>query len=105
MFKNGLFLMVSFWYNIDLAKGESNCKRCVCPLKLVFKSREWYLQGFCLMREDYRTFKINRIIQPELLEDFFHGENFNPPAIEFKGTDSSSLIHKIKAVLRKANHI
>ncbi len=35
--------------------------RTVYPLKLLFKSRAWYLYGYCLLREDYRLFKINRM--------------------------------------------
>lgn len=36
-------------------------KRRVEPLKLVFKSKDWYLYGFCLTRNDYRYFKLTRI--------------------------------------------
>ncbi|MEG0526372.1 MAG: YafY family protein [Longicatena sp.] len=49
---------VSFqYYN---GKGEA-VERLVEPLKLVFKSYDWYLYGFCCMRDDYRFFKLTRI--------------------------------------------
>lgn len=35
--------------------------RQVLPAKLVFKGQSWYLQGFCLDRQNYRTFKLSRI--------------------------------------------
>ncbi|ANU77588.1 MULTISPECIES: helix-turn-helix transcriptional regulator [Bacillota] len=35
--------------------------RSVKPIKLVFKGKDWYLYGFCLLRSDYRFFKLTRI--------------------------------------------
>ncbi|MDO4317541.1 MAG: YafY family protein [Lachnospiraceae bacterium] len=46
-------------------------ERTVHPLKLSFKSKEWYLKAFCLDRQDFRIFKLNRILEPELLEASF----------------------------------
>lgn len=80
---------VSFEYH---SSHRSMNRRCVYPLKLVFKSREWYLQGYCLMRKDYRIFKINRIIRPKLQEEFFNREHFNFPVIESNAASYSSLV-------------
>ena len=46
-------------------------KRTVQPLKLSYKSKEWYLKAFCLERQDFRLFKLNRIMQLELSEQTF----------------------------------
>ncbi len=35
--------------------------RRALPAKLVFKGQAWYLQGFCLEKQNYRTFKLSRI--------------------------------------------
>lgn len=35
--------------------------RSVKPIKLIFKGNDWYLYGFCLLRNDYRFFKLTRI--------------------------------------------
>lgn len=35
--------------------------RSLRPIKLIFKSNDWYLYGFCLLRNDYRFFKLTRI--------------------------------------------
>lgn len=35
--------------------------RSVKPLKLIFKGNDWYLYGFCLLRNDYRFLKLTRI--------------------------------------------
>lgn len=43
--------------------GNNGCysKRTVEPIKLVFKSKDWYLYGFCRLRNDFRFFKLTRI--------------------------------------------
>ena len=41
------------------------------PAKLTFKHYAWYLQGFCLLRGAYRTFKIARMRGVEALEERF----------------------------------
>ncbi|MCQ4636415.1 YafY family transcriptional regulator [Anaerovorax odorimutans] len=58
--------VVSFlYYN---GKGEST-KRVVEPLKLAFKSTDWYLYGYCSMRSDFRFFKLTRIRNLEITKD------------------------------------
>jgi predicted DNA-binding transcriptional regulator YafY len=37
--------------------------RIIDPLKLVFKQQRWYLIAFCHKRQDYRTFRISRILE------------------------------------------
>ncbi len=65
------------------ASGKGEIKnREVLPLKLLFKATSWYLQGYCLQKKSYRTFKINRINNAHLLHQYFATENFTPPPIE-----------------------
>lgn len=52
---------------------ETQSERKIQPLKLLYKSRSWYLNAYCTQREDFRTFKLNRILKLKLLE-----EEFNP---------------------------
>lgn len=56
-------------------------KRRAAPLKLVFKSKDWYLYGFCLLRNDYRFFKLARIKDIEIQEEMFSQEIVIPPAV------------------------
>lgn len=46
-------------------------KRNVRPIRLVFKSKDWYLYAFCLLRNDYRFFKLTRIKELEMLSETF----------------------------------
>lgn len=41
--------------------GETS-QRLVHPLKLIYKDKYWYLQAFCLKAQNYRVFKVSRII-------------------------------------------
>lgn len=66
--------------------------RKVYPLKLVYKSHAWYLQGYCLLRNNYRTFKINRIMNLEVLEETFRNLKFTPPAIEVEADEQWDMV-------------
>ncbi len=50
---------------------ESESQRIVYPLKLLYKSKSWYLKAYCTKREDFRLFKLNRILQWKLLQEEF----------------------------------
>lgn len=46
-------------------------ERIIHPLKLLYKSKEWYVKAFCTQKEEFRIFKLNRIVEWEMLEDSF----------------------------------
>ena len=50
--------------------GETS-GRVILPVKLIFKDKGWYLHAFCRMQGDYRLFKVNRIVEMEVLEERF----------------------------------
>ncbi|WP_068784207.1 helix-turn-helix transcriptional regulator [Paenibacillus phocaensis] len=52
--------LIAFDY-ID--KNGMRSKRLVEPYQLHFSESSWYLKGFCLQRQGYRTFKLSRIDQ------------------------------------------
>ncbi|MDR3121596.1 MAG: YafY family transcriptional regulator [Clostridiales bacterium] len=72
--------------------GET-ASRKVYPLKLVFKSKAWYLQAWCPQKEDYRTFKNSRMLSVEPLPESFEGESFEPPPIELDAPVSAQMIN------------
>ena len=80
LIKNAIFQkkVISFCY--FNSKGN-NSKRNARPICLVFKSKDWYLYAFCLLRNDYRFFKLTRIRQIEMLSDTFT-HDFTPINIE-----------------------
>jgi predicted DNA-binding transcriptional regulator YafY len=74
--------------------GETT-ERTACPLRLAFKSKAWYLQAYCLLKQDYRTFKINRILSVEVLPDSFAEQELMPPPIEVSDAAPSGLVHLV----------
>ena len=63
--------VISFRY---FSSNRESTKRRVEPLKLVFKSKDWYLYGFCLIRNDYRFFKLTRIKEMEIQAEVYSRE-------------------------------
>lgn len=54
-------------------------ERIIEPLKLVYKSKAWYLNAFCTLKQDWRIFKLNRILDLTLLNDRFAYREFPTP--------------------------
>lgn len=46
-------------------------ERIIHPLKLVYKVNAWYIKAYCEQEQDYRTFRLTRIIAWELLDESF----------------------------------
>lgn len=55
--------------------GKIN-ERTICPLKLVYKAKNWYIKAYCMNRSDFRIFKLTRIIQANEIEKFFEPMEF-----------------------------
>lgn len=72
--------------------GKMN-ERVVQPLKLFYKSKDWYLKAYCRLKQDFRLFKLNRILKWELLEEQFLPIDF--PQIQDIGCKAD-----IKIILR-----
>lgn len=41
-------------------------RRAVKPFRLIFKDKSWYLHAYCLKAEDFRLFKVGRIMELSL---------------------------------------
>ncbi|ANY66623.1 DNA-binding protein [Paenibacillus sp. BIHB 4019] len=61
--------LVSFDYT---DKDGAATNRVVEPYELHFSESSWYLKGFCLHRQGYRTFKLSRIDPITMDERAFH---------------------------------
>ena len=65
----------------DYAAFHGMSTRTVKPVMLHYKGSQWYLQAFCLLRGDFRTFRISRMSKLVLTEEHFD-ETLVPPSIE-----------------------
>ncbi|WP_347707236.1 helix-turn-helix transcriptional regulator [Anaerotruncus colihominis] len=84
--------VISFCY--FSGKGNKE-KRNVRPIRLVFKSKSWYLYSFCLLRNDYRFFKLTRIKELEMLSETFT-QDFTPAKIEKQIQVENTVAVKLK---------
>lgn len=70
--------------------------RTVEPIKLIFKSKDWYLCGYCLLRNDFRYFKLTRIKDIEVLSDTFTHEASSIPQIKAVISNDRTISVKLK---------
>ena len=75
-------------------KGHS--RRMIEPYYLIFKWSNWYVYGYCLLRNDFRMFKLNR------MTDIAHGSPFdkkaNMPMMDLANERIFSSKGKVKAI-------
>ncbi len=69
--------------------------RTVEPLRLLYKGKAWYLQGYCRERLDFRFFKLSRMKKIKLPGETFCGDR--EPPCEAKADGQQALV---KIVLR-----
>jgi predicted DNA-binding transcriptional regulator YafY len=51
-------------------------------MELILKGYVWYLYGYCLKRDDYRTFKLSRIMELKVLLESFELRTAKPPSLK-----------------------
>lgn len=68
--KNAILNHQIIEFNYFNASGEKSHRK-VEPVKLLFKVHAWYLQGFCLSKNEYRTFKISRMSDVQITQEIF----------------------------------
>jgi len=88
--------VITFEYFNSL--GEKSIRR-IEPIKLLFKSKSWYLQGFCLLKKADRTFKITRMSDVQITEDSFIKK---PPTELSKDTQDQEFVKSVDLRLKIA---
>lgn len=73
-FKNAILQRHILTFTYVGSYGTAAPRRAL-PVRLVFKSHAWYLQGWCLSKNAYRTFRLSRVLAPRDT-----GEEMAPPA-------------------------
>lgn len=58
-------------------------ERTAEPYQLILKNSSWYWQGYCLKRNDFRMFKISRISNLKIQEEFFTPRDYQKPQLDF----------------------
>lgn len=60
--------IISFKY---FSSNEKETSRQVKPIRLLFKGWDWYVYTFCLLRNEFRYFKLSRIRDLKILDENF----------------------------------
>ncbi len=71
------------------------------PYQLVLKDSNWYWQGYCLIRNDFRLFKISRISNLQIQVESFTPRDYQKPQLEFDDI-LTTLQTKIKIRIHKS---
>jgi predicted DNA-binding transcriptional regulator YafY len=85
--------LISFDY-ID--KNGMITNRIVEPYQLHYSETSWYLKGFCLHRQSYRTFKLSRIDNLKMNEETFNPRDY---ALEQGAASYQPQLVTIKALI------
>ena len=72
--------LLSFEY---IAHHGNIALRIVEPYQLVLKSSHWYLYGYCHERNDFRLFRLSRMSDLQIKEEFFILRDYQKPQLEF----------------------
>lgn len=64
--------------------NESPYPRQILPARLVYLNRAWHLQGYDMEKEDYRMFRLSRILSLSISENVFR-RKLNAPEIDPAG--------------------
>ena len=81
--KQAIFQRRAVEFQYASSRGGIRPRR-VLPARLVFKGQAWYLQAWCLEREEYRTFRLTRMLDLAVTDQLFH-RRLTPPGIDFEG--------------------
>lgn len=81
--------MISFHYYYQ--KGES--RRRIEPYRLVFKWSSWYVFGYCLDRDAFRLFKLNRLWDIQNTGDLFEERAIPEEELDFGDFLTAGEIH------------
>ena len=69
----------------DYYSNEQFTQRSVEPYVVVFKESHWYLYAYCLLRQDFRFFKLRRMSELKLLDVNFNLRNFSLERVDWQG--------------------
>lgn len=81
--------------------GEKG-KRKIWPIQLWFKEKTWYLRAFCLLKKDYRIFRVSRIKNLNITNEKFDLINIEDCEKATQNINSDQKILKIVLKIDKS---
>ena len=78
--------------------NEKLTQRRVEPCVIVFKTAHWYLYAYCLLRQDFRLFKLRRMSEVQITDNRFEPRQFSLEGVEWDG-EADSVRHAAVVVV------
>lgn len=58
--------------------SEYDSSRIIEPTFLFFQDGMWYVRAYCMLAKEFRTFRLDRIMELTMLEEFFAAPDISP---------------------------
>ena len=82
---------------IQYYSGTGYSERMVEPYKLIFKQKYWYLFGFCKKHNDFRIYKLSRIVKIKLADIHFEErQDYEMPELKTDFVNSSGQVITVR---------
>ncbi len=94
--KKQQFIMLTY---ID--RDGNQTTRKIEPYHLLFRNRSWYLQGYSLERQDFRTFKLSRVIELDISTETFEKRPFIMKPFQSATTQPPFQMKEVSLVIDK----
>jgi predicted DNA-binding transcriptional regulator YafY len=82
--------------------NEKLTERKVEPYTIVFKNTNWYLYAYCLLRNDFRLFKIRRMSDIGLTDNSFNVREYSINDIQWNGESDTDRHTEVVALFDKS---
>ncbi len=73
--------IIEFTYYSNEKLAERRAEPCV----IVFKEASWYLYAWCLLREDFRLFKLRRMNELRVMDSRYQAREFSLDRVDWSG--------------------
>ena len=94
--ENNKRLMIEY---LDLNNNKTS--RVTEPYSLVVKESTWYLHAFCILRSSFRLFKLNRVVNYQILRDkFIRDEKYQPWEYSDLGIKTTRIILEFNSCVK-----
>lgn len=76
-------------------RNQNHTDRKIEPYRLLLKNISWYVEGYCLNRNDFRLFKLSRMFDVSVLDETFFLRKFDyhkPYQLDFPGQSITAIL-------------
>ena len=92
--KTSIISSYALEFSYSNARGQTALRK-IYPLKLLFKSLAWYVQGYCTEKNDYRMFKLSRMRHVKRLGKTFDSSEFKLPPMHMGSANNAPIEIKL----------